>query len=79
MISFWLVTCYHTQTLYKTAEKVTVIRFFTQTSVRDTPFDQHYHDYAKYCDRKTCNLAVMTETKLDTRLTQLGTVWQGPY
>ena len=36
MISFWLVTCYHTPTLYKTAEKVTVIRFFTQTSVGST-------------------------------------------
>ena len=36
MISFWLVTCNHTPTLYKTAEKVTVIRFFTQTSVGST-------------------------------------------
>ena len=39
MISFWLVTCNHTPTLYKTAEKVTVIRFFTQTSVGSTVLD----------------------------------------
>ena len=40
MISFWLVTCNHTPTLYKTAEKVTVIRFFTQTSVGSTVLGQ---------------------------------------
>ena len=36
MILFRLVTCYHTPTLHKNAEKVAVIRFFTQTSVGST-------------------------------------------
>ena len=30
MISFWLLTCYHTPTLRKNAEKPTVMWFFTQ-------------------------------------------------
>ena len=36
MISFWLVTCYHTPTLHNNAEKPTVIWFFTQILIEST-------------------------------------------
>ena len=36
MISFWLVTCYHTPTLHNNAEKPTVIWFFTQILIESS-------------------------------------------
>ena len=41
MILFCLVTCYHTPTLHKNAEKPTVMRFFTQILFESTMISIH--------------------------------------